>query len=85
MYGGPSSPPVMVMTLTNVVNLRHGFDRITIDEFAQVLKESIHAQRDYADRKFAEFQKDPIAYCGSRHPKVQGEALFELALTKAGP
>lgn len=77
--------PIRGLTLQSVAELRHGFNRINADEFAEVLKKSIGADRHYAEVKYAEFQRDPIAYCASRHPITQGEALFQLALSKAGP
>jgi hypothetical protein len=74
--------PLLPLTLENCRNLRWGFTRITLDEFAEVLRSSIGASRDYAETKWSEFQRDYIAYCASRAPAIQGEKLFELAVSK---
>jgi hypothetical protein len=74
------APPIL--TLATSRRLSKAFELITLAEFTRVLKETIRTTRDYAEACYSGFRMNPVAYCASRNPITQGEALFRLALTK---
>jgi hypothetical protein len=71
------------LTLADLSAVMSGFDDIELDEFCVVLRETIGADRDYAQRCWSSFKAAPIGYCATRDPIAQGDALVMLALQKA--
>jgi hypothetical protein len=76
--------PPTLLTLENAAKLHYGFARISFEEFAAVLHETIGARDDYARGCWPQFNSGYLGYCFSREPIKQGEALFALAMKKSG-
>ncbi|HEX2591253.1 MAG TPA: hypothetical protein VHL34_07140 [Rhizomicrobium sp.] len=50
-------------TLDGLARITDGYGAITFDEFAASLKETIGADREYAERCWIPFRDNPIGYC----------------------
>lgn len=72
------------MNFDDLQRLQRGVHRMTIDDFSQVLADSIGASRDYARSCWARFQDNPLGYMSSRQPERQGEVLMQAAWVKGG-
>jgi hypothetical protein len=74
---------VPVLTMFAMERIWRGFERITREEFSEVLQRTIGANENYIDGVWPRFLDNPLLYSVSRSPIRQGEELFKLALSKA--
>jgi hypothetical protein len=74
-------PPMM---LENTAKLHYAFAKITFEEFSLILRNTLNAGPDYIEGCWPQFNSGYLGYCFSRQPIEQGEALFDLAMKKAG-
>jgi hypothetical protein len=68
------------MKLEDLKQFIHGSNRMTRQQFRNVLRKSIGASKDYADGCLNSFRDNPAGYVITRNPDVQGRYLIERCM-----
>jgi hypothetical protein len=68
------------MKLEDLKQFVRGANRMTRQQFRNVLRKSIGAWKDYADGCFISFKDNPAGYVTTRNPDTQGRCLIERCM-----